>query len=254
MDNTFGEFLIASLILNSAQVNNCPTLKEKERGEEAVECRKARKIGEGKKHRTERRMKLHNGLCCPLVPYDNLPLLQPTMSGVPRVVLDLPVISEEHVDATDAVLGELFSLLLPTLLGREGTPKFLESHSQKVWEMSMRDSQGKADILTHCWWKQEVTLPLFLGKLAGLAFLGQRGEGGRGERERGKEKGKETHIHTHRDRGLGMKSTQTAKGHTWWGEMYPESSGLLSEDRFVHPKCKTESRGLVGRVGGETWN
>lgn len=59
-----------------------------------------------------------------------------------------------------------------------------------------------------------MTLPLFLGKLAGLAFLGQRGEGVRGERERGKEKGKETHIHTHRDRGLGMKSTQTAKGHT----------------------------------------
>lgn len=77
-------------------------------------------------------MKLHNGLCCPFVPYDNLPLLWPTMSGVPRWVPDLPVISEEHIDATDAVLGELFSLLLPTLLGREGTPKFLESHSQKV--------------------------------------------------------------------------------------------------------------------------
>lgn len=77
-------------------------------------------------------MKLHNGLCCPFVPYDNLPLLWPTMSGVPRRVPDLPVISEEHIDATDAVLGERFSLLLPTLLGREGTPKFLESHSQKV--------------------------------------------------------------------------------------------------------------------------
>ena len=49
MDNTFGEFLIASLILNSAQANNCPTLKEKDRGEEAVEYRKARKIGEGEK-------------------------------------------------------------------------------------------------------------------------------------------------------------------------------------------------------------
>lgn len=54
------------------------------------------------------------------------------MSGVPRLVPDLPVISEEHIDAIDAVLGELFSLLLLTLLGREGTPKFLESHSQKV--------------------------------------------------------------------------------------------------------------------------
>lgn len=75
MDDTFGEFLIAGLTLNSAQVNNCPTLKEKERRKEAVECRKERKIGEGKKHRTERRMKLHNGLCCPPVPYDNLPLL-----------------------------------------------------------------------------------------------------------------------------------------------------------------------------------
>ena len=54
----------------------------------------------------------------------------------------------------------------------------------------------------------------FSWELTGLAFLGQRGVGGRGEREGGKEKGKETHIHTLRDRGLGMKSTQTAKGRT----------------------------------------
>ena len=75
VDDTFGECLIAGLTLNSAQVNNCPTLKEKERRKEAVECRKERKIGEGKKHRTKRRMKPHNGLCCPPVPYGNFPLL-----------------------------------------------------------------------------------------------------------------------------------------------------------------------------------
>ena len=45
MDNTFGEFLIASLIVNSVQASNCPSLDEKERGKEAVECRKARKRG-----------------------------------------------------------------------------------------------------------------------------------------------------------------------------------------------------------------
>lgn len=54
------------------------------------------------------------------------------MSGVPRLVPDPPVIAEEHIDATDALLGELFSLLPPTLLGRGGIPKVLESHSQKV--------------------------------------------------------------------------------------------------------------------------
>ena len=40
------------------------------------------------------------------------------------MVPDSPVVFEERVDAMDAVLGELFSLLPPTLLGKEGTPKF----------------------------------------------------------------------------------------------------------------------------------
>lgn len=76
-------------------------------------------------------MKLQNGLCCPLVPCDKHSTAVATVPGVPRLVPDLPVISEERIDATDAVLGELFSLLLPTLLGREGTPKkILESFSK----------------------------------------------------------------------------------------------------------------------------
>ena len=118
------------------------------------------------------------------------------MSGVPRLVPDPPVISEEHVDATDALLGELFSLLPPTLLGREGTPKVLESHSQKVWEMSVVDSQGKADILAPCWWKQEVTLPLFLGSSLVWHFLVKGAWEAEGKEREGRRRVRR-HTYTH---------------------------------------------------------
>lgn len=51
VDDTLGKFLIVPYIERSAQGNNSPSFRDKERGKEAVKGRKARKRG-GKKENT----------------------------------------------------------------------------------------------------------------------------------------------------------------------------------------------------------
>lgn len=110
--------------MSSVPGSKCPSLRGKQRGKQqlSAEGKEERGKKEGEEERRMRRQNVCDAHSCPLLP----PLLWPAVSRVPRMLPDLPVVSEEHDGAKGAVWVNSLPVTGPHFThssGQRGHPK-----------------------------------------------------------------------------------------------------------------------------------